>query len=55
MVKKRKIEMHPTDRNNPCGTEKQDRDADQFRFVDELQNGKKKSLYHEREDIRKIC
>lgn len=22
VVKKRKIEMHPADRNNPCGTEK---------------------------------
>ena len=50
---KSKIEMLLTGRNNPCGTEKQDRDADQFQFVDELQHGKKISLYHEREVMRK--
>ena len=50
---KSKIEMNPAGGNNPCGTEKQDRDADQFQFVDELQHGKKISLYHEREVMRK--
>ena len=48
-----KLEMHLTGRNNPCETEKQERDADQFQFVDELQHGKKISLYHEREVMRK--
>ena len=50
---KSEIEMHLAGRNNPCGTEEQDRDADQFQFVDELQHGKKISLYHEREVMRK--
>jgi len=27
VVKKRKIEMHPAGRNNPCGTKEQARDA----------------------------
>ena len=27
VVKKRKIEMHPAGRNNPCGAKKHDRDA----------------------------
>ena len=53
MEENSKLEMNPAGRNNPCGTEKQDRDADQFQFVDELQHGKKISLYHEREDVRK--
>ena len=36
-VKKRKIGMHPAGRNHPYGTEKQDRDADKFRF-EEMEN-----------------
>lgn len=32
---KSQIEMQLTGRNNPCSTEKQDRDADQFRFAAE--------------------
>ena len=33
VVKKKKLEMHPAGRNNPCGAKEQERDADQFRFV----------------------
>ena len=31
---KSQIEMHPGGRNHPYGTEKQDRDADKFKFAD---------------------
>ena len=33
MEQKSQIEMHPGGRNHPYGTEKQDRDADKFLFV----------------------
>ena len=32
MEQKSKIEMHLAGGNNPCGAEKQERDADQFKF-----------------------
>ena len=32
--------MHPGGRNNPYGTEKQDRDADNFRFMEETMKNK---------------
>ena len=32
--------MHPAGRNHPYGTEKQDRDADKFRFIEQKQHSR---------------
>ena len=32
--------MHPAGRNNPCGAKEQERDADQFQFMEETMKNK---------------